>query len=121
MPTEPAPYDLVVESDEGLSRIQVKSTITHDAGRWVVGISRKEYAAGVTNSGGARRQCVYKDGEIDFFFVVTLDGSQFLIPLGVTNGARWARWGLYLHWLQMRRGQSVINGLWQSSHILVSC
>lgn len=87
VPTEPAPYDLIVESDDGLVRIQVKSTITQEAGRWAVRISRKEYAPGVANSGGARRQCVYREGEIDFFFIVTADGSQFLIPLSSTSGA----------------------------------
>jgi hypothetical protein len=86
VPTEPAPYDLVVESDEGLLRVQVKSTTAREAGRWTVGISRKEYRAGVMSSGGARRECVYREGEIDFFFIVTADGSQFLIPWGVTSG-----------------------------------
>ena len=30
VPTEPAPYDIVVESDEGFVRVQVKSTSKHD-------------------------------------------------------------------------------------------
>lgn len=88
VPTEPAPYDLVTESDEGFARIQVKSTTVRDVGRWSVGISRREYTAGVLNAGGARKECTYSHGEIDFFFVVTGDGSQFLVPLAVTNGAQ---------------------------------
>jgi hypothetical protein len=86
VPTEPAPYDLVTESDDGFARIQVKSTVTREAGRWAVGISRRQYTAGVLNAGGARRSCAYTESEIDFFFIVTGDGSQFLVPLDATNG-----------------------------------
>jgi PD-(D/E)XK endonuclease len=87
VPTEPAPYDLVVESDEGFARIQVKSTTIRDAGRWSVSISRREYLPGVPNEKRARKECAYSENQVDFFFIVTGDGSQFLVPLKVTNGA----------------------------------
>lgn len=87
LPTEPAVYDFVVESDEGFARIQVKSTTTRDTGRWSVHISRRAYMPGVLNAGGARKVCTYGENEVDFFFIVTGDGSQFLIPLKATNGA----------------------------------
>ncbi|WP_430503102.1 group I intron-associated PD-(D/E)XK endonuclease [Micromonospora trifolii] len=41
IPVEPTRYDLVVESDDGLKRVQVKSTTHQDPrGRYVVGIAR---------------------------------------------------------------------------------
>jgi hypothetical protein len=86
VPTEPAPYDLVVESDDGFARIQVKSTSARDVGRWAVSISRREYTPGILNAGGARKDCVYRDTEIDYFFIVAGDGSQYIIPLKATNG-----------------------------------
>ena len=86
VPTEPAPYDPVVESDDGFVRIQVKSTSARDVGRWAVSISRREYTPGILNAGGARKDCVYRDTEIDYFFIVTGDGSQYIIPLKATNG-----------------------------------
>jgi hypothetical protein len=86
VPTEPAPYDLVVESDDGFARIQVKSTSDRDVGRWAVSISRREYTPGILNAGGARKDCVYRDTESDYFFIVTGDGSQYIIPLKATNG-----------------------------------
>jgi hypothetical protein len=36
---------------------------------------------------GSRRSCAYTETEIDFFFVVTGDGGQFLVSLTATNGA----------------------------------
>jgi hypothetical protein len=84
IPVEPAPYDLVVESDDGLVRIQVKSTTRTDFGRWIVGVTRREYDPAASSGRRARR---YSPGEIDFFFIVTGDGAKYLIPLEVSNGA----------------------------------
>jgi hypothetical protein len=86
VPTEPAPYDLVVESDDGFARVQVKSTSTRELGRWTAHISRREYTPGILNAGGARKDRTYKDTEIDYFFIVTGDGSHYIIPLKATNG-----------------------------------
>ena len=87
IPVEQARYDLVVESDAGLARVQVKSTITRDRNRWIVNISRQRYDKGVTqNANGARIRSVYQPGEVDLFFIVTGDASQYLIPLTATNG-----------------------------------
>lgn len=89
VPVEPALYDLVVESDEGLVRIQVKSTITRDRnGRWLVRIHRMTYdSSAKRTSSGARVSCAYASGEIDFFFIVTAFGDKYLVPLAVTSGA----------------------------------
>jgi hypothetical protein len=37
-------------------------------------------------SNGARAKCVYAPGEIDFFFIVTAAGDNYLVPLAVTKG-----------------------------------
>lgn len=90
VPVEPARYDLVVESDAGLARVQVKSTVTQDRGRWIVGITRHQYDGGVVqNANGARVRSTYRPGEIDLFFIVTGDGGQYLIPLAATNGGKY--------------------------------
>jgi hypothetical protein len=36
---------------------------------------------------GARTKCAYAPGEIDFFFIVTAVGDNYLMPLAVTRGA----------------------------------
>ena len=90
VPVEPALYDLVVDSDEGLVRVQVKSTTSRDKkGRWVVRIYRMAYdkSSVKRTSNGARAKCVYAPGEIDFFFIVKAAGDNYLMPLVVTRGA----------------------------------
>lgn len=90
IPAEPALYDLVVDSDVGLVKVQVKSTFSQDpkTGRWVVRIHRMTYSPDAKlTTNGARVKCVYAPGEIDFFFIVTADNVNYLIPLGVTKGA----------------------------------
>jgi hypothetical protein len=89
VPVEPTRYDLVVESDDNtLARVQVKSTVSKDRQRWIVGIARRQYDKSVPlNANGARVKSVYQPHEIDYFFIVTGDGGQYLIPLSVTNGS----------------------------------
>lgn len=87
LPVEPARYDLVVESDDGLKKVQVKSTTCRRAGTWFVRIWRMEYASGNDlNCNGRRGRTAYLPGEIDLFFVLTGDGSKFLIPVEATAG-----------------------------------
>lgn len=88
IPVEPAIYDLVADSDEGLAKIQVKSTVSRDrTDRWLVRISRMAYERGAkATTNGARVTCMYAPGEIDYFFVVTAARDYYLIPLAVTKG-----------------------------------
>lgn len=84
LPVEPAHYDLVVESDEGLKKVQVKSTTSHDkGGAWKVYVSRTAYSSEVEIRGaaGKRRRTSYTKEQVDLFFVLTGDGSIFLIPV----------------------------------------
>jgi PD-(D/E)XK nuclease superfamily protein len=88
IPIELTRYDLVVESDTSFARVQVKSTTIKERGRWTVRIARRKYDAETAmNAGGRRISSPYLPGEIDFFFIVTGGGEQYLIPLSATNGA----------------------------------
>ena len=82
VPVEPVPYDLIVESDEGLRRVQVKTSRGS-----TVGITRIQY--GLRNSPssgkyGGRRP--YAPGEIDLFFIYTVKGAMYLIPGAAVEG-----------------------------------
>lgn len=84
IPIEPARYDLIVESDVGLKRVQVKST-TFEAkkGKWEVRIGRTQYdpANVARTTAGKRKQVPYLIDEIDYFFIVTSAGKKYLIPI----------------------------------------
>lgn len=81
VPLEPARYDLIAESDEGLKRIQVKTTRAH-----TVGIGRTVYGTGTSPSTGRYGRGVYAPGEIDLFFIYTWDRRSYLIPLEAVQG-----------------------------------
>jgi hypothetical protein len=84
IPVEPTHYDLIVESDVGLKKVQVKTTTFRDrSGQWMVRVCRTAYDAKATAKGtaGKRRRKSYTEGQVDLFFVLTGDGSKFLIPL----------------------------------------
>jgi len=86
-PLEPAAYDLVTESDEGLKRVQVKTTRKVEGnGRYTVRVARLLYDATVPqNCNGSRRHVPYDPGSVDYFFVIT-PKSNFLIPTSVVSG-----------------------------------
>ena len=87
IPLEPAPYDLVTESDVGLKRVQVKTTRQLEKnGRYKAGIARKIHNAAVPrNANGSRRRIPYSANEVDYFFVIT-PVLTFLIPVNVVAG-----------------------------------
>ena len=84
VPTEPAAYDLIVESDLGLQRIQVKTTRGT-----TVGITKVQYGLTESPSSGkysGRRP--YTKAEIDLFFIFTGTGALYLIPIDAVEGMR---------------------------------
>lgn len=87
IPVEPTTYDLVAESDNGLARVQVKSTMSRDRnGRWLVRIHHKPYdRTAKRTASGARTNRAYSPDEIDFFFIVTAAEGKYLIPLAETG------------------------------------
>jgi len=74
-PLEPRPYDLVVEGNQSLYRVQVKTTRTRDrtSGVPVCGIGRVPRRDG--------RKLAYDPSDIDFFFIVDVSGDYYIIPI----------------------------------------
>jgi hypothetical protein len=46
LPIEQAVYDLMVQSDDGIHRVQVKTTTTKSTGNGIVTVSRRPYSVG---------------------------------------------------------------------------
>lgn len=91
VPLEPAAYDLVVESDSGFKRVQVKTTaaIERRSGRYRVRLLRSSYQPSAElNSRGRVRQVPYSAAEVDYFFVATAAGTTYLIPFDVVANVR---------------------------------
>lgn len=79
VPVEPAPYDLVVDVDGQFYRIQVKSTSTD---RHIVALDSTRYRKEL----GRSIQLPYEDGLFDYWFIVSGDGTMYLLPFGVLAG-----------------------------------
>jgi hypothetical protein len=88
LPIEPTPYDLIADSDDGLQRIQVKTTGRSDrAGGYRARLTRTIYdQAANPNARGNYREVPYGPDMIDYFFIVVTDGSMYLIPYEVVAG-----------------------------------
>lgn len=74
-PLEPSRYDLLVATNAGILRVQVKTTTTRVGATWKVYLS--------TSSGGRR---TYGHDEIDIFFIVDGDMNYYLIPVVAVGG-----------------------------------
>jgi hypothetical protein len=74
-------YDLVVETPDGLKRVQVKTTIGNYKHGWLVNIARRPYTAG---NNGPRMP--YDPETIDFFFIVDGDLTMYVIPSRAVGG-----------------------------------
>lgn len=77
LPIEPEPYDLAVNTPEGMQRVQVKSTTCKSKGdgHWHVKVGH--------GAGGLRDQDVllpYDHEAIELFFIVDGDINMYLIP-----------------------------------------
>ncbi|MEL7975064.1 hypothetical protein AAG589_04310 [Isoptericola sp. F-RaC21] len=83
-PLEPARYDLLVTTGAGVRRVQVKTTTTRAGETWKVYLS--------TTSRGRRP---YDLDEIDDFFVIDGDLTQYLIPAVVVGGLHAIHVGAY--------------------------
>jgi hypothetical protein len=85
VPIEPAPYDLITESDRGLQRVQVKTTSQHS--RSGIRLTRAVYDASVgPNARGRYREVPYAHDMIDYFFVIVTGDAMYLIPYSVVAG-----------------------------------
>jgi hypothetical protein len=81
IPIEPAVYDLLVSTPQGIKRVQVKTTTYLSKAGWQVGVGRRPYSI------GNREPLVPYDPElIDWFFIVDGDLTIYLIPSQVIGG-----------------------------------
>jgi hypothetical protein len=82
-PAEPAVYDLLADTPEGLMRVQVKSTTSNRKNEgWLVGIGHHPDTH-------AKRQgyvLAYSPDEIDLFFIIDGDMTMYLIPSRAVAG-----------------------------------
>jgi hypothetical protein len=81
IPVEPAVYDLLVRSPEGIKRVQVKTTTYYSKDGWTVPVSRRPYSIG-----NRERRVPYDPELIDWFFIVDGDLNIYLIPSRVLAG-----------------------------------
>lgn len=89
LPVEPEVYDLLVTTDKGIQRVQVKSCTQPDGkGRWAVGIGWRPYV--LDKSAG---KVPYDPDSLDLFFILLGDGSIYLIPTRALAG----RTQIYAH------------------------
>ena len=81
LPIEQAVYDLMVQSDDGIHRVQVKTTTTKSTGNGTVTVSRRPYSVG-----NLAPRMPYDPDVIDYFFIVDGDYDMYLIPSRVVAG-----------------------------------
>ena len=75
--TDTQKYDLIVEKDDILERIQVKTTrFSRDEGYWSVQLR----TMGGNRSNG-KTQSFVNEGKADGLFILCEDGSEYLIPI----------------------------------------
>jgi PD-(D/E)XK endonuclease len=76
-PAEPTVYDLLVDTPEGLMRVQVKSTTSNRVNEgWAVGIGHHPD----THAKRKGYVLAYSPDEIDLFFIIDGDMTMYLIP-----------------------------------------
>jgi hypothetical protein len=75
-PAEPARYDLLADTPQGLMRVQVKSTTSSNKNGWQVGVGHHPD----THSKKNGHVLAYSPDEIDLFFIVAGDMTMYLIP-----------------------------------------
>ncbi len=81
IPMEPAVYDLLVSTPDGIKRVQVKTTTYYSRDGWMVGVGRRPYSVG-----NQQRLVPYDPELIDLFFVMDGDLTMYLIPGRVIAG-----------------------------------
>src|SRR5215217_4434862 len=84
-PLEPSRYDLLVCTDEGIRRVQVKTTTVRAGSTWKVYLSTSH-----------RERRTYDPDEIDDFFIIDGELTCYLIPVAVVGGLHAIHLGGYL-------------------------
>lgn len=81
LPIEPAVYDLLAATADGIKRVQVKTTMCYTKDGWAVSVGRRPYSVG-----NRERKIPYDPELIDLFFIVDGDLNIYLIPSHVIAG-----------------------------------
>jgi hypothetical protein len=78
-PAEPRPYDLAVEADGILYRVQVKSVTgkDHKSSAWICRLGQNPRY---------RKTVLYDPDDIDFFFIVTAADEYYIVPIEEVAG-----------------------------------
>jgi PD-(D/E)XK endonuclease len=93
-PLEPARYDLLVEREATVRRVQVKTTTWRDAGAYSVAVS----------SSRVNGRASYSVDEIDCFFVVDGELNAYLVPASIVAGFQRLSLSAYADFKVMNRG-----------------
>jgi hypothetical protein len=75
LPVEPAAYDLLADTPDGISRVQVKTTTRATRYGWEAGVGHHP-----DTHSKKGRLVAYDPDEIDLFFIVDGDMTMYLIP-----------------------------------------
>jgi hypothetical protein len=81
VPLEPAVYDLLVSTPQGIKRVQVKTTTCFSKDGWTVVVGRRPYSIG-----NRERRVPYDPELIDWFFILDGELRIYLIPSRVIAG-----------------------------------
>lgn len=81
LPVEPAVYDLLAGTPDGIKRVQVKTTTRYSKDGWTVVVGRRPYS-----TGNRERLIPYDPELIDWFFIVDGALTMYLIPSKVIAG-----------------------------------
>lgn len=98
-PLEPSRYDLLVATDSGIRRVQVKTTTV------LVGETWKVY---LSTARGERK--TYAPDEIDEFFVIDGDLAYYRIPVATVGGLHAIHLGAYAQFRQPQAMNGVPEG-----------
>ncbi len=89
VPVSTTSYDLVVESDFGFKKVQVKSACQRIGSSYLASIYKKRYnSEKPLNAMGKHEKAAYQLGELDAFFIVSDDGHIYLVPLDRVLGKK---------------------------------
>ncbi|MBO0810224.1 MAG: hypothetical protein J2P32_18175, partial [Actinobacteria bacterium] len=80
-PIEPTAYDLLVSMEDGIKRVQVKTTTFCGKDGWQIQVGHRPYSPG-----NRTPRIPYDPTVIDLFFIVDGDLTMYLIPIGVIGG-----------------------------------
>jgi hypothetical protein len=81
LPAEPTVYDLLVVTQEGIKRVQVKTTTCYSKDGWTVVVGRRPYSIG-----NRERRIPCDPESIDWFFIVDGDLTIYIIPSRIIAG-----------------------------------